>query len=152
MNPYRVSHKFIRFDDLGAWEPEICSDFPKITQLPTAVTFCLLNRFQYSWYLGCLAWAETFKNGIYHRNFWILPTHRVPNVKRISEKSKTWNLVDSHHPTAPGTEPQSLGHPLPKVPTAAISKQAGNPGGRGGSGVPARAKFLLRTSEIFVNS
>ena len=33
--------------------------------LQTAVTFWLLNRFQSSWYLGCLARAETPENGIY---------------------------------------------------------------------------------------
>ena len=46
----------------------------------TAVTLCLLNRFQCSWYLGCLARAEKPENGIDNPSFWVLPTHRVPNV------------------------------------------------------------------------
>ena len=51
--------------------------FPKSAQLQTAVTFWLLNRFQSSWYLGCLARAETFENGIYNLRGYDPPTHRA---------------------------------------------------------------------------
>ena len=68
----------------------ILSLFPKTTQLRTAVTLCLLNRFQSFWYLWCLTRAETPENSIYNRILWVLPTHRVANVKRISGKSQSW--------------------------------------------------------------
>ena len=70
--------------------PRIFPDFSKSLQLQMAVTLRLLVRFQCSGYLGCLARAEKLENGIYNRNFWVLPTHRVPNVKRILEKSRIW--------------------------------------------------------------
>ena len=48
----------------------IASDFrifSKIAQLWTAVTSCILNRSRCSWYLGCVARAASFENGIDNR-------------------------------------------------------------------------------------
>ena len=60
-------------------------------QLQTAVTFWLLNRFQSSWYLGCLARAETLENGIDNRSFCVLPT--IPSVKRFWPKIRSNTLL-----------------------------------------------------------
>ena len=77
-----------RWDHQMTGNSVILSLFPKITQLRTAVTLCLLNRFQSSWYLWCLTRADTPENSIYNRILWVLPTHRVANVKRISGNLK----------------------------------------------------------------
>ena len=55
----RVS--LILFDDFP--------DFPKIWHLQTAVTLRLLDRFQSSWYLGCLIWSQNPENGTITKTF-----------------------------------------------------------------------------------
>ena len=77
---------------------------PKSCQLQMAVTLRLLDRFQSSWYLECLIWAETFENGIYNSILQVLPTLRVPNAKRISEK--TPNLAAWSTCTTPLIRPE----------------------------------------------
>ena len=64
-----------------------------------AVTIWLLNIFWKFLYPGCLTRAETPENDIYRRIFYVLPTHRVPNMKTLTNPGwpskfeyQTWGL------------------------------------------------------------
>ena len=102
-----VGHFFMVFD--GFFETQTWNSWisPKMLQLQTAVTLCLLNRFQNSWYLGYLARAETSENDIYNRIFQVLSTHRIPNVswffeKSTSNKQNTWYFTPRSSPPVGG--------------------------------------------------